>query len=110
MAYLVVNMEGQEYICDSKPIRAGHIKSDDFSIYYKYYEEDDIVIGTNDDGEKFLGSFQDLSYWIFGASNDIALLPKGMIESIIGKALTWEDAPVYNNGTDVLKLLEIYGI
>lgn len=35
---------------------------------------------------------------VFGESCDITVLPKGTIEKVIGKTLTWDDEPYYYSG------------
>ena len=65
MAYLCVNKDGQELICKNNPKRC----NSDW--------EDDDYLGM---GEHYV--WYDLN------------LPKGSIEKLIGKTLTWEDEPV----------------
>ena len=65
MAWLAVDRYEDEYIFECKPKKVGHRKCDDF---------DDLTHYTYD-----------------GVSIE---LPKGTIEKIIGRKLTWKDAPV----------------
>lgn len=94
MAWLCVNKDGQELICQNKPIRLGFMKrcSSDGGNYidkaHKWEEHKFKVEELTywDDSE--MCSCQDATY-----NFDIEL-PKGSIEKLIGKVLTWDDEPV----------------
>lgn len=71
MAWVAVNKDGTEYIFNNKPHR---------SIYENVFQIDDNDIVTYEwTDDKYCG-------WVN--------LPKGSIEKLIGRNLTWEDEPV----------------
>lgn len=80
MAYLAVNKDGSEYIFREMPQR------------YIIYEEDDVFPSgcRSDDyfwGIEICGPYNnDIDYGIE--------LPKGTIELLIGRKLTWKDNPI----------------
>lgn len=81
MAYLAVNKDESEYIFSEMPQRCGDI----------IYDEDDVFpSGRSDEyfwGIENCGPYNDeLDYGIE--------LPKGTIELLIGKKLTWKDKPI----------------
>lgn len=94
MVWLCVNKDGQELICQNKPTRLGLMKrcSSDGGNYidkaHKWEEHKFKVEELTywDDSE--MCSCQDATY-----NFDIEL-PKGSIEKLIGKVLTWDDEPV----------------
>lgn len=76
MAYLAVNPDGKEYAFHNEPTRV-ICKHNEFYSYWKDNETYDYIRGMTT-------SAYDYSI----------LLPKGTIEKIIGRKLTWKDKPV----------------
>ncbi|WP_296864495.1 hypothetical protein [uncultured Methanobrevibacter sp.] len=66
MAYLCVDKNGDEKIFDSCPTRDGFGDEDTFWMIFDYYDTPDYGIN----------------------------LPKGSIQRLIGRELTWKDEPV----------------
>ena len=99
MAWLAVDYYGDEYIFEDKPKKVGHRKCDDFNIYFEEVFDSNGnpvgVIGVDIEpveNKRFYGKFDDLTHYAYdGASIE---LPKGTIKKLIGKTLTWKDAPV----------------
>ena len=99
MAWLAVDKYGDEYIFENKPKKVGHRKSDDFNVYFEEIFDSNGnpvgVIGVDVEpveNKRFYGEFDDLTHYGYnGASIE---LPKGSIKQLIGKKLTWKDAPV----------------
>ena len=115
--WLFVNKDGTEQICSGdKPLRWGHTKvlnyqpTLDNPSYHKYvnvfkqnekYVEVDGTLGLNrlwdsgDDWElqHFEIKLEDCIRWNKGLD-----LPKGSIQKLIGRSLTWEDEPVLYEG------------
>ena len=95
MAYLCVNKNGEELICQNLPKRYGYIKKYINSWYGKIdnngnrYEE----ILQQDEN---LDHWRDQEYLNMGeyCINYEILLPHGTIEKIIGKKMNWENDPV----------------
>ena len=99
MAWLCVNKNGQELICQYEPTRWGLLKKETNSCF-------DILDKATGKRYKLEESktlqFKDLSYWkdeeILNMGEfyiDYTIkLPKGSIEKLIGKILTWESEPV----------------
>lgn len=95
MAYLCVNKNGEELICQNLPKRYGYIKKYINSWYGKIdnngnrYEE----ILQQDEN---LDHWRDQEYLSMGeyCINYEILLPRGTIEKIIGKKMNWENDPV----------------
>ena len=88
MGWLCVNKNGQELICQNKPERLGLLKrrpSDcgAYKIIDDIWSEPLSYWGDNE-----MCSCQDATY-----NFDIDL-PKGSIEKLIGKTLTWDDEAV----------------
>lgn len=95
MAYLSVDRNGEENICNEKPIRHGikQINGETFAVY----ETEDgriegccFIQGSGMTYKKMKKS--DLSYWT-SEDSEITKLPKGSIEKLIGHAMTFEDEP-----------------
>lgn len=101
MAWLCVNKDGQELICQNEPERWGDITKETES---PFGHLDKVT------GKRYITNpakvwqvknlkFEELSYWVdceyFGYYDfyDI-MLPEGSIEKLIGRKLTWEDNPV----------------
>ena len=99
MAWLAVDKYGDEYIFEDKPKKVGHRKNDDFNVYFEEIFDSNGnpvgVIGVDVEpveNKRFYGEFDDLTHYEYnGASIE---LPKGTIKQLIGKKLTWKDAPV----------------
>ena len=88
MGWLCVNKNGQELICQKEPQRLGRLKrcpSNGLNCEDKSYIWSE-PLSYWDDSE--MCSCQDATY-----NFDIDL-PKGSIEKLIGKTLTWEDEAV----------------
>ena len=103
MAWLCVNKNGQELICQNEPERWGDIRKEvsRFGVLDKATGK---RYTTEAAREWEIGKlkYEELSYWkdeeIWGCGEycpnfDIEL-PEGSIEKLIGKKLTWEDDPV----------------
>lgn len=98
MAWLCVNKDGQELICQHEPTRWGYIKKETnnpFDILDKATGK-----RYNLEESKSL-QFKDLSYWkdeeiLKGEFyiNYTIELPRGAIEKLIKTKLSWEDEPV----------------
>lgn len=101
MAYLCVNKDGQELICQDTPKRWGYMRKDN-TRFGRYKDKETgqrynmVPCETKNEVQK-LGA----SYWrdIYTdpECNDIELhieLPAGSIERLIGRVLTWDDEPV----------------
>lgn len=88
MAWLCVNKDGQELICQNKPERLGLLerRPSDCGSYKIIDNRWSEPLSYWDDSE--MCSCQDATY-----SFDIDI-PKGSIEKLIGKSLTWEDEAV----------------
>lgn len=93
MAWLCVNKDGQELICENEPTRSGFVKkscypSNGFYLenakHWELHKVEELTYW--DDSE--MCSCQDATY------NFDINLPKGSIEKLIGKVLTWDDEPV----------------
>ena len=81
MAYLAVDKDGTEWI------------SDDILIRWPYIEKEDKRIKTR----KQILTKDDQYAWVWPYNTEeggqLVRLPKGSIEKLIGKKLTWEDEP-----------------
>ena len=81
MAYLAVNKDGTEWI------------SEDIVIRWPYIEKEDKRIKTR----KQILTKDDQYAWVWPYNTEeggqLVMLPKGSIEKLIGKKLTWEDEP-----------------
>lgn len=104
MAYLCVNKNGEELICQNEPERWGDIRKETSSPFGSLDRSTGKRYETTPAKSWEIRSlkFEDLSYW-----RDMEILnmgefyisyathlPKGSIEKLIGKTLTWEDEPV----------------
>jgi hypothetical protein len=81
MAYLAVDKDGTEWI------------SEDVLIRWSYIEKEDKRIKTR----KQILTKDDQYAWVWSYNTEeggqLVMLPKGSIEKLIGKKLTWEDEP-----------------
>lgn len=104
MAYLCVNKNGEELICQNEPDRWGDIRKETSSSFGTLNKSTDKRYVTNPakSWEIRLLKFEELSYWkdteIINMGeyyiSYIIHLPNGSIEKLIGKTLAWEDEPV----------------
>lgn len=95
MAYLSIDRNGQENICNEKPHRQGRKEIDEET--YTVYENEDGYIeaccyiqGCGIDYKEAEKS--DLSYWVSDES-EMTTLPSGSIEKLIGHKMAFEDEP-----------------
>ena len=102
MAYLCVNKDGQELICQNEPARRGNIKRVTKSPYGTLDKTTGLRYEIREAKSYEKVKPEDLAYWKDGedlGGGDYYIdydikLPQGSIEKLIGKTLTWEDEPV----------------
>ena len=99
MAWLAVDYYGDEYIFEDKPKKMGHRKCDDFNIYFEeIFDSNGKPVGVRGidvepvENKIIPATFDDLTHYDYDGC--CIELPKGTIEKLIGKTLTWKDAPV----------------
>lgn len=68
--WLAVNKDGTEFIFEDEPYRLPSDADPDDKYYWEY------------------------GYYDYGSSRGYIELPKGSIEKLIGRKLTWDDKPV----------------
>lgn len=104
MAYLCVNKNGEELICENEPKRWGNISKETASPFGRLNKSTGkrYSIKPAKTWEIKSLKFKELFYWVDSESLGFGeyevfyhiSLPKGSIEKLIGKTLAWEDEPV----------------
>lgn len=100
MAYLCVNKDGQELICQDTPKRWGYIRVE-VKMFGRLDKETGKRYNIRPCRDRTELKQVEATYWrdIYTdpECNDIELhieLPAGSIERLIGRVLTWDDEPV----------------